>query len=158
MSIVYLSLGSNLGNRKDNINKALDLISKRVGKVITHSSLYETKPLDFDSNNMFINSVCAIKTELSPMDLLKELRQIEVELGRDKKTEYLNYQDRIIDIDILLYEDLSIENNDLKIPHPRMHKRKFVLEPFAEIAPNAIHPTFNKSIKELLEHIKNHGA
>ena len=127
-----MSLGSNLGDRQDNLHKAIDLIGQRVGHVIRQSSFIETEPWGFESQNKFLNGAILCETTLTPRQLLRTTQKIERELGRKKKTSHL-YHDRPIDIDILLYDDLTIDEPDLKIPHPLMHQRDFVMIPLSEI-------------------------
>lgn len=133
--LVYLGLGSNLGERDNLIQKAIMLVNERVGKVIRQSSLIETEPWGFESSHRFLNGVILCETQLTPHLVLKETQKIERELGRKSKTT-LNYSDRPIDIDILLYDDLTIDEPDLKIPHPLMHQRDFVMIPLNEIQNN----------------------
>lgn len=136
---VYLSLGSNLGNRKQLLLDAIEKINKKVGNVVRQSSFYETKPWGFESENLFLNAAVKVTTKLSPTELLEVTQQIEREMGRKKKTTYNfrqqtpNYSDRPIDIDILLYDDLHVDLPKLKIPHPLMQERDFVLVPLREI-------------------------
>lgn len=131
MPICYLGIGSNLGDRRKNIRKALIYLKKTKGiKVVKISSIYETKPVGGPPQNKFLNAAIKIKTTLEPLKLLKTLKRIEKELGR-KKT--LRFGPRIIDLDILLYADKVIDRKDLKIPHPKMFKRKFVLMPLIEL-------------------------
>ncbi len=136
---VYLGLGSNLGDREENIRKAISLIDERVGKVLRQSSLVETEPWGFESSNRFLNAVILCETTLTPRQVLKATQKIERELGRKKKLiangqqPRANYKDRPIDIDILLYDDLTVDEPDLKIPHPLMHERDFVMIPLNEI-------------------------
>ena len=129
---VFLGLGSNLGDREENIQKAISLIGERVGTVLRQSSLIETEPWGFESENKFLNGVILCETTLSPRQLLKATQRIERELGRKKHISHL-YKDRSIDIDILLYDDLVVDEPDLKIPHPLMHQRDFVMIPLNEI-------------------------
>ncbi len=133
MHIVYLSLGSNIGNRSETILKAIDKIKELVGNVDCQSALYETEPWGFSSRNMFINAAVRCSTKLTPRQLLKTTQNIEKELGRTNKSVQAEYQDRIIDIDILLYDDCHIDEPDLKIPHPFMKERDFVMKPLNEI-------------------------
>ncbi len=139
---VYLGLGSNLGERKELIQKAITLVNERIGTVIRQSSLIETEPWGFESSHKFLNGVILCETALTPREVLKGTQQIERELGRKKKTTLtsqlstLNYKDRPIDIDILLYDDLKVDEPDLKIPHPLMHQRDFVMIPLKEINTN----------------------
>ena len=135
---VYLGLGSNLGDREDIIRKAISLIGERVGLVIRQSSLIETEPWGFESDNKFLNGVILCETTLTPRQVLRATQKIERELGKLRKhstrrTLLSIYHDRPIDIDILLYDDLTIDEPDLKIPHPLMHERDFVMIPLKEI-------------------------
>ena len=135
---VFLGLGSNLGDREENIRKAISLIGERVGLVIRQSSLIETEPWGFESDNKFLNGVILCETTLTPRQVLRATQKIERELGKLRKhstrrTPLSIYHDRPIDIDILLYDDLTIDEPDLKIPHPLMHERDFVTIPLKEI-------------------------
>lgn len=132
---VYLGLGSNLGERKELIQKAITLVNERIGTVTRQSSLIETEPWGFESSHKFLNGVILCETALTPREVLKGTQQIERELGRKKKTT-LTYKDRPIDIDILLYDDLKVDEPDLKIPHPLMQQRDFVMIPLKEINTN----------------------
>ena len=151
---LYLSLGTNLGNKRENLTRAIELLSLALGKCIAVSQFIETAPWGFDSENSFLNCVAAFETALAPMQLLDMTESIERELGRTQKSNNGHYRDRIIDIDILLYGDNIIVNDRLTIPHPLMHKRDFVLEPLAEMAPETQHPVLHKSIKQLMEENK----
>lgn len=133
---VYLSLGSNIGNRRLFIKDAIGLIDERVGKVIRQSSLIETEPWGFTSPNRFINACVACKTRLSPQKVLVTTQEIEKKMGRREKSNNGEYHDRIIDIDILLYDDVAIREPGLTIPHPRMKEREFVMKPLSEIYPD----------------------
>ena len=146
---VYLGLGSNMGNREENLDHALYLISERMrlGKV---SSLYDTEPVGNINQPRFLNMVCQAFTRLEPQGLLTLAQGIEAKLGRVGKTG----EPRPIDIDILLYDENIINEPGLVIPHPRMMERAFVIVPLAEIAPNVIHPVSGKSMKELLKAVK----
>ena len=134
---VYLGLGSNLGDRNANLERSIALIHERVGEVVRRSSFIETEPWGFESENKFLNAVILCETELTPRQLLKATQKIERELGRKKKSASSHishlYKDRPIDIDILLYDDLTIDEPDLKIPHPLMEQRDFVMIPLREI-------------------------
>lgn len=130
---VYLSLGSNIGNRRQFIKDAIGLIDERVGKVIRQSSLIETGPWGFTSPNRFINACVACKTQLSPHKVLVTTQEIEKKMGRREKSNNGEYHDRTIDIDILLYDDVAIREPGLTIPHPRMKEREFVMKPLSEI-------------------------
>jgi 2-amino-4-hydroxy-6-hydroxymethyldihydropteridine diphosphokinase len=132
----YLGLGSNLGDREENIRKAIQMIGEKVGEVIRQSSLIETEPWGFESDNKFLNGVILCETALTPRRLLKTTQRIERTLGRTNKSLSSlspEYKDRPIDIDILLYDNLTIDEPDLKIPHPLMHERDFVMKPLHEI-------------------------
>jgi 2-amino-4-hydroxy-6-hydroxymethyldihydropteridine diphosphokinase len=146
---VFLSLGSNLGDRSINLQTALSRISAECGPLTASSVVYETAPWGFKPDSDFLNLAVAIETELKPEMLLDALLNIEKSMGRIRGKK--GYESRIIDIDILFYSDLIIENQRLVIPHPHLHKRRFVLVPLADIAPEFIHPVLKKSILSLLE-------
>ena len=135
---LYLGLGSNLGNREENIRRALALIDERVGSVYRVSSLIETDPVGFSSNHRFINLVCLVHTMMSPMSCLRETQKIEQELGRTQKStctdRTLQHFDRTIDIDLLTYDDITMDTPELTLPHPRMKDRDFVMLPLEEIS------------------------
>lgn len=137
---VYLGLGTNLGDREANIRKAIKLIGERVGRVTRQSSLIETEPWGFESEHRFLNAVILVETEKTPRQVLKATQQIERDMGRKKNVHDTSpnrkYTDRPIDIDILLYDDLTVDEPDLKIPHPLMKERDFVMTPLAEIKPD----------------------
>ena len=144
MHQVYLALGSNLGDRNAYLERAISLINERVGEVLRRSSFIETEPWGFESSHRFLNGVILCATQLSPRELLKATQQIERELGKTRKhatvrqlstinSQLSTYKDRPIDIDILLYDDLTVDEPDLKIPHPLMHQRDFVMIPLNEI-------------------------
>ncbi len=146
MSKVYLSIGSNKGNRSVLINKAIDEIEKKVGIIISRSSIYQSKSWGFDSND-FYNLCLLIDTDIIPKSLLINLKKIEKSMGREDVDG--SYSDRLIDIDILFYDNIITDSEDLKIPHPKIEIRKFVLVPMLEIADDYVHPILNKTIKEL---------
>ncbi len=150
MAQVYLGLGSNLGGKKANLNQAVSLLSQQVGQVLDQSSFFASKAWGFTSDNDFFNTVILIETDLEPFDLLRETQKIEREMGRYEKTKQ-GYSDRIIDIDILFYDDLILNSEELRIPHPLATTRDFVLFPMSEIAPDFIHPIEGKTITELKE-------
>ena len=149
MAIAYLALGTNIGNKRRNMITAAALLAERVGDVLALSGFYETEPWGFQSENTFLNAALQLDTSLSPLELLKATQEIEIEMGRTQKSNGA-YHDRIIDIDILLYEDLVLQTPELTLPHPLMDERLFVMEPLAEIAPNVIHPVFKKPVISLL--------
>ena len=128
-----MGLGSNLGKKEENIHKAIKLISERVGLVVRQSSLIITEPWGFESENSFVNAAILCQTELTPRQVLRATQKIEREMGRKKKSTDGGYADRCIDIDILLYDDLRVDEPDLQIPHPLMMKRDFVMIPLREI-------------------------
>lgn len=130
---VFFSLGSNIGNRKQLIREAIALLDERVGRVTRESSLIETAPWGFYSPNKFINACVCCETSLNPRQILAVTQNIEREMGRVDKSKNGEYHDRIIDIDILLYDDLTVDEPDLKIPHPHMKERDFVMGPLREI-------------------------
>ena len=146
MSKVYLSIGSNKGNRSVLINKATDEIEKKIGIIISRSSIYQSKSWGFDSND-FYNLCLLIDTDIVPKSLLVNLKKIEKSMGREDIDG--SYSDRFIDIDILFYDNIITDSEDLKIPHPKIEIRKFVLVPMLEIADDYVHPILNKTIKEL---------
>ena len=135
---VYLSLGSNLGQREENLRKAIRLIYERVGEVVRQSSFIETEPWGFESDHPFMNAAVLCLTEKSPREVLRLTQQIERDLGKSKehatqRGESSKFHDRPIDIDILLYDDLTVDEPDLQIPHPLMYERDFVMIPLKEI-------------------------
>jgi len=130
---VYLALGSNLGDKKANIERAIRLIEELIGRVDRQSALIVTEPWGFRSDNNFVNAAIRCLTTLSPRQLLTATQSIELSMGRKAKTVAEQYEDRIIDIDILLYDDITINEPGLKIPHPLMHERDFVMRPLNEI-------------------------
>ncbi len=149
MNKVYLGLGSNLGDKLKNLDTALKLINDRVGEVLKNSSVFETKPKGFVSKNLFVNAVCLVTTSLGPIELLEETQKIEKEMGRSVKSHDKIYTDRIIDIDILLFNEDVIDIPQLKLPHAHLHERGFVIRPLSEIASEVNHPILHKTIGEL---------
>ena len=134
--IAYIGIGTNLGDRTSNLNSAVNLINEQAGHVLACSSFIETEPWGFSSDNAFLNAVVEIDTLHSPHDLLSVTQEIERSMGRMHKSVNGVYSDRIIDIDILLYGDLTVNDSELIIPHPLMWQRRFVYEPLLEIAPH----------------------
>ena len=131
--MVYLGLGTNLGDKRKNLNDAIRMLGNQVGEVEKVSSVIETEPEGFKSDNMFLNAVVKVRTALSPFEILDITQDVEKSLGRKEKSSNGIYHDRIIDIDILLYDDINISTPRLVIPHPRMTQREFVMTPLAEI-------------------------
>ena len=133
---LYLSLGSNLGDRAENLHRAIALIGERVGEVQRVSSFIETEPWGFESKHPFLNAACLVLTTLSPEECLDATQQIERELGRKRKSKNGVYHDRPIDIDLLMYNDITLSTPRLTLPHPRMKERDFVMIPLREILPS----------------------
>lgn len=150
---VYIGIGSNVGDRRENFLEALSRVAKLPDTKITkESSLYESEPLG-DSKQWYVNGAIEIETKFKPDMLLKKFKNIERAMGRKKVKK--RWGSRIIDLDILLYDALIMKKKNLKIPHPEMHSRKFVLVPLSEIAPQVIHPELGVSISELLVNVKD---
>lgn len=158
MSVAYLLLGSNQGDKIAILQKAGERLQQLSIAPIVVSSLYESEPWGFEAEEWFLNQAVKIETDLKPHDLLRSILEIERSLGRVRQNgdgKIAGYSSRTIDIDILLYENLVSETVDLQLPHPRMHLRRFVLMPLSEVAPGLIHPVLNVSIKKLLEECKD---
>ncbi|SHG15739.1 2-amino-4-hydroxy-6-hydroxymethyldihydropteridine diphosphokinase [Dysgonomonas macrotermitis] len=151
---VYLGLGSNLGDKVGNIMSAVKKIQISIGTVTALSPLYETAPEGFESANTFVNAACAVQTHLTPEEVLEYTQVVERELGRRSKSVNEAYSDRLIDIDILLYDNLIVEMPHLLIPHKYLHERAFALIPLADIAADAVHPILNKTVRELADNIR----
>ncbi len=150
MTKAFLSLGSNLGDRIINLHHAIELISNRGISTIGVSSFYETEPWGYKGQPPFINAALEVEVALNARELLSTLKSIELEMGREESP---RWGPRLIDIDIIFFGNEIVSYPELTIPHPLMHKRLFVLEPLVEIAPDFIHPLFNKNIKTLLEEL-----
>lgn len=131
--ISYLSLGTNLGDRRTNLRRAVSLLGERAGRIVRQSSVIETDPVGFVSDHKFLNACVAIDTSLTPQELLRATQEIELAMGRTEKSAGQEYKDRLIDIDILLYGDTVVDEENLSIPHPRMLERDFVMTPLREI-------------------------
>lgn len=140
--IVFLGLGTNLGDREGNLKAAVEQINKRVGEVTSLSAFYVTEPWGFESSHPFLNAVCRVDTVLTPHEVLAVTQDIERMIGRTKKSVNGCYSDRPIDIDILIYDDCRLNTPELTIPHPLMHKRDFVMKPLGEIAPELVKAIF----------------
>ena len=148
MNMVFLGLGTNLGDRETNLKVANVQIEEHLGHILKSSSVYETAPWGFEAENDFFNMVVSLETKHSPSELMKKIAMIESSLGRERDQD--RYSSRIIDIDILLYDDLVINEKGLKIPHRLMHERRFVLVPLCEIVPDILHPVLRMTISSLL--------
>ncbi len=156
MTKVYISIGSNMGEKLENCQEGLELIEAcGAAKLIAVSDFYKTEPVDYLDQDWFVNAAALVETELLPHDFLKILKKIESDAGRQKKG--IRFGPRILDMDILLYGDLVLDTPLLVIPHPRMDKRRFVLGPLCDIDPFVIHPVLKKSMRELLEALEDKG-
>lgn len=153
-STVYILLGGNLGNLIDTFEKACAHIELKIGTILRKSALYSSKPWGFESNDQFLNQVLSVETTLEAHQVMHALLNIEAILGRTRK-QSVKYESRIIDLDLLFYNDLVTHMSDLTIPHPRLQFRKFTLVPLAEIAPELIHPTLHRTVTELLAECKD---
>ncbi len=147
--MAWIGLGTNLGDRKGHLATAQQQLGDKGGRILAVSAIYETEPWGYESRNMFYNQCLVMETTHSPHSLLDRLQEIEQLIGRVSVTG--GYADRIIDLDLLFYDDLVMHTDELVLPHPKMQERLFVLRPLAEIAPEKIHPVFGVSVAELLE-------
>lgn len=152
MNQLFLSLGSNLGNREENLLRAKEQISAQIGDITQASALYDTEPWGLTAQELFLNQVIMVSTEKTPAKTLHILLGIEENMGR-KRLE--RWGPRLIDLDILLYDDMIINSEELTVPHPEMHKRRFILEPIMQLAPYKIHPALHKSMLELYENLED---
>jgi len=138
MATLYLSLGTNMGNRHENLSLAQELIGREVGTVVSASDIIETEPWGFESSNRFLNMAVKVETTLQPLEVLHTTQEIERKLGRTQKSVNREYHDRMIDIDILLYDNLVMNTPEFTIPHPLMYQREFVMKPLSQIAPELV--------------------
>jgi 2-amino-4-hydroxy-6-hydroxymethyldihydropteridine diphosphokinase len=155
LKTAYLSLGSNIGDRKRNLREAVDRLNAAGIKVLRLSPIYETEPVDYTDQRWFLNLVVEAETDLFPMQLLARIARIERALGRTRTT---LKGPRTIDIDILFYGGAQVRTPTLEIPHPRMTERRFVLAPLADLAPGLRHPASHKTVRELLDAVKGQTA
>ena len=146
MATVYLGLGTNLGDKEANLRTAIYKLQERIGKQVSLSSFYETAPWGFESDHSFLNAAIGLETSLPPIEILHITQEIEKELGRTKKSVNGSYSDRLIDIDIFLYDNLVLQTPELTIPHPLMTERDFEMKPLIEIAGNVINHTLQKTL------------
>jgi 2-amino-4-hydroxy-6-hydroxymethyldihydropteridine diphosphokinase len=153
MNVAYLLLGGNLGKRVENLSLAQKFLTNEGLNILTASSIFETAPWGMNSTTYFLNKVIGVECNLSVMELLNTCLKVEKMMGRQRSSEH--YQSRIIDIDILFFNDEVILTEELKVPHPRLHERRFVLVPLSEIAPKFVHPVLKKTTEELLQICKD---
>jgi 2-amino-4-hydroxy-6-hydroxymethyldihydropteridine diphosphokinase len=158
MANVYFSIGSNLGDKLANIHEAIDLISLKAGRLVSCSNIYETPPLGFDSNSLFYNVCIQVSTKNSVEDVLGLTQDIERQIGRKEKSNNGVYASRLIDIDIIFYDQLILKSAFLTVPHERFTERRFVLKPLNDINPSLIDPLSKKTIKELLSECKDESV
>ena len=148
---VFLCIGGNIDNRQHYLQSTLELITNRIGTIVALSDVYESEAWGFEHTTPFLNQVVAVDTELSPLNLLAACQSIETQLGRVRNPLSDTYTARTVDVDILFYDDIVCNYPNLTIPHPFIQKRRFVLEPLAQIAPKLNHPVLNKSVQSLKE-------
>ncbi len=152
---VFIGIGSNLGNRREHYQKALSYITALPKtRIVKTSSLYETEPHG-DAQNWYVNGVIEIETEFSPTQLLHRLQNIELEMGRKRTPDTKKWASRKIDLDLLLFDNQTVDSRTLKVPHPELHNRRFVLLPLSELAPQLTHPRLGVPIVELLASVKD---
>lgn len=155
MTTVYLSLGGNQGDVCHHIDSAIQKINNKVGHVVSVSSYYETEPWGFEAETNFVNCVLKVSTSLSAKEVLKEVLEIEALLGRRRVGK--GYASRPMDIDLIDFDGMIMEDIDLILPHPRMHQRNFVLMPLKDVAPDWVHPRLNKGMDELIGECVDEG-
>ena len=155
---VFILLGSNLGDRQLLVNQACRMMEEKCGKIVAKSRLYESEPWGFKSEHWFLNQVVEVQTQLSPDEMMRQLLEIEKELGRDRSTPHEGYVSRPMDLDILYWgEDLLVESQHVIVPHPRLHQRRFTLLPLCDIAPDYVHPIMKKTNLQLLDECQDNG-
>lgn len=153
----YILFGSNMGDKSVLFEQACVLINNRCGRIVQVSSAYESEPWGFEAEEWFLNRVIVVETELDPESLLRELLEIEKELGRVRQPEHQGYCSRTADLDILYYGNHIINTANLVVPHPRLHLRHFALVPLCEVTPDWMHPVFHKTQEELLQQCTDDG-
>ena len=158
MAEVYVGLGTNLGDKEQNLRDAVQKIEEQIGKVVSLSSFYDTAPWGFDSENSFLNAAACVETAFPPLEVLHLTQDIEKAMGRSKKSVKGVYSDRVIDIDLLLYDNIVFNSPELVLPHPLMTERAFVMTPLSEIAGGLLHPVFRKTISELKQSTSSKGV
>jgi 2-amino-4-hydroxy-6-hydroxymethyldihydropteridine diphosphokinase len=158
MEKVFILFGSNQGDKLQFFRKAELLIQDRIGSIVMKSSLYQTAPWGFESDEEFLNQVVVVETSRDADSVMTDLLEFEKQLGRRRSSDQTGYQSRVIDLDILFFGDSIIDNDFLVVPHPRMIERRFVLQPLSEIVPGMIHPVFGITISEMLSNCKDKEA
>ena len=154
--IAYISVGSNLGQKLDNCRKGIAALTRSTDiRLIDQSSIYRTEPVDYQDQDWFVNYVVKIETKLDPLSLLEFIKSIEYAAGRVRDT--IRFGPRVLDLDIILFDDLVVDDSKLTIPHPRMHKRRFVLKPICDIDPDITHPVLQQTMISLLENLDEKG-
>ena len=148
MEKVYLCLGGNIGDTRNYFQNAVAMISRRIGRVVSQSAVYQSEPWGFNAEQMFLNQVVVAETELEPHAVLELCLQIEAELGRTRSGN--GYEPRTIDIDIVFFGQQIVSQPDLQVPHPLMHQRNFVLRPLCDVAADFVHPVFRKTVHQIL--------
>lgn len=147
MEKVYLCLGGNIGDTRNYLQNAVAMISRRIGRIVSQSAVYQSEPWGFNAEQMFLNQVVVAETELEPHAVLELCLQIEAELGRTRSGN--GYEPRTIDIDIVFFGQQIVNQPDLQVPHPLMHRRNFVLRPLCDVAADFVHPIFGLTVKQL---------
>ena len=147
MEKVYLCLGGNIGDTRNYLQNAVAMIGRRIGRIVSQSAIYQSEPWGFNAEQMFLNQVVVAETELEPHAVLELCLQIEAELGRTRSGN--GYEPRTIDIDIVFFGNRIIDQPDLQVPHPLMHRRNFVLRPLCDVAADFVHPVFGLTVKQL---------